>query len=123
MTTPSYETVRAQVARRYRRLSWFVLHVVMAITSVIAIWLIDPTPEDGTPVIALLWFGLLVFHAIKIYMSGMEDRAVERMWERYQGDADFDEKPKRMMRLTDDAELEVIEDDPVQGNNRLSSLR
>lgn len=56
MSTPSYDDIRQQVERHYRRLSYFIFHIIMAVTSVIIIWLIDPTPQDGTPVIAGLWF-------------------------------------------------------------------
>jgi hypothetical protein len=42
----------------------------------------------------------------------VRDRVIERTWQRY-ADARFevDEKSKRLMRLTDDAELELVEDE------------
>jgi hypothetical protein len=44
-------------------------------------------------------------------MDGARDRAIERTWRRYYGDLPY-EKPKRdVLRLTDDAELEVIEEE------------
>jgi hypothetical protein len=45
----------------------------------------------------------------------MRDRVIERTWQRY-ADARFeaDEKPKRLMRLTDDAELELVKDEPIR---------
>src|SRR5688572_22931913 len=111
MSTPSYDEIRQQVQRRYRRRSYFVLHLIMAVTGTAAIWMIDPTPQDGTPVIALLWAGLLVFHAVKAFvLDEAQDREVERMWRRYSGEFD-DEKPKRSLHLTDDAEIEVIEEE------------
>lgn len=116
MTTPSYDDIRKQVERRFGRLALFIFHVIMAITTVIVIWLIDPTPQDGTPVLAGLWLGVLVWHAIKVYMDGVRDREIERTWHRYSGDnrTDIDEKPKRMMRLTDDDELEIVEDEAAK---------
>lgn len=110
---PSFDDIRQRIDRRYRRLSWFVFHVIMAITSIIVIWLIDPTPQDGTPVIAGLWFGVLIFHAAKLFIDSRQDRAVERAWARYL-DVVPDEKPKRTLRLTDDAEMEWIEDGSVE---------
>jgi hypothetical protein len=111
MTTPSYDDIRQQIGRRYGRLSLFIFHVIMAITTTAVIWLIDPTPQDGTPVLAGLWLGVLVWHATKVYMDGVRDREIERTWQRYSGELDIDEKPKRMMRLADDDELEVVEDE------------
>jgi hypothetical protein len=48
-------------------------------------------------------------------MDGARDRAVERTWRRYYGDLPYeDEKPKRTMRLMDDAELEVVEEETAE---------
>lgn len=113
MQPPTYDDIRQQVARRYSRLGWFIFHLIMAITSIIVIWSIDPTPQDGTPVLAGLWAGVLIFHAVKIYLDGLRDQAVERTWAKYQGS--FDEKPKRTLLLHDDTELEVVDEEARQG--------
>jgi hypothetical protein len=119
MTNPSYDDIRQQISRRFGRLSLFIFHVIMAITTTAVIWLIDPTPQDGTPVLAGLWLGVLVWHATKVYMDGVRDREIERTWQRYSGDlVDIDEKPKRMMRLADDDELEVVEDEAANLRRR-----
>ncbi len=118
MSTPSYDEVKEQVSRRYNRWAWFVIHVIMAIISIIIIWLIDPTPQDGTPVLAGLWFAVLICHAVKIYLDGLRDQAVERTWQRYSGDGE-QEKPKRFLRLEDDDELEVIEDEAAPLNSQM----
>ncbi len=119
MTTPSYDEVRQRVERRYSRLSWFIFHLIMAVTTVAVIWAIDPTPQDGTPVIAALWVGVLVCHAVKIYLDTLRDRAVERTWQRVSGKA-VDEKPKRTLLLSNEAELEVIEEDAPRERVRRS---
>ena len=121
MTTPSYDDVRQQVERRYGRLTWFIFHVIMAVTTVAVIWAIDPTPQDGTPVIAVLWLGVLVFHALKAFvLDSARDRAIERAWQRYSGEAAAEgEKPKRFLRLADDANMEVVEDETVDEKSEL----
>lgn len=59
-----------------------------------------------------LWCGLIAIHTVWLMMSAARDRAIERTWQRYYGDSGFNyEKPKRTVRLTNDAELEVIEDE------------
>lgn len=114
MTTPSYDDIRKQIERRYSRIAWLIFHAVMAFFSILVIWIIDPTPTDGTPVLAVLWFGVLVCHAIKVFMDGLKDRAVERTWQRYAGEADDFEKPKRTLRLAEyDDEMEIVDDKVV----------
>lgn len=126
MSRPSYEDIRKQVARRYDRMSLFVFHVIMAVTSIIIIWLIDPTPQDGTPVLAGLWFGVLIFHAVKLWLDNARDREIERAWERY-GDNQqgvYDQKSKRMIRLSDEAEQEAYESHLFEpGNHDVSNAR
>lgn len=109
MTNPSYADIEKQIARRYRRLTWFALHVVMAVVAMVIIWSRNPAPQDGTQVMLGLWFGLLIFHAVKVYLDNLRDEAVERMWQRFSGQ----EKPKRFLRLETDETLEIVEDDAV----------
>ena len=66
---------------------------------------------------------------IKIYMDEQRDQAVERTWQRYSGEiGGTDEKPKRIQRLVDNDQLQVVEDEPaddvhnVARNRRLGSL-
>jgi hypothetical protein len=114
MRTPSYEEIRRSVESRYNRFFWFIFHVIMAVVTTGVIWAIDPTPEDGTPVIAALWVGVLIGHAVKVYMDGLKDAAIERTWQQYYGDLEMgeveiieEEKPKRMARLMDEDEDDV----------------
>jgi hypothetical protein len=118
MTTPSYDDIRQQIERRYRRLSWFVFHVIMAVMTVAVIWMIDPTPQDGSPVIAALWCGVLIFQAIKIWMDTVRDREIERTWQHISGE-NVAEKPKRSR--IQDAELEVVEDEPIRLGDHLKN--
>lgn len=111
MRSPSYEEIRRRVESRYSRYFWFIFHVIMAVVTTAVIWAIDPTPQDGTPVIAAIWGGVLVGHAVRIYMDGLKDAEIERTWQKYYGDLDVDEveiieeeKPKRMVRLMDESE-------------------
>jgi hypothetical protein len=109
MSTPSYNEIRQQIERRYRRRSLFIYHCIIAAVSLLAIWLIKPF-SSPTYIIFVLWMGLILLHGIHMLMEGAKDRAIERMWRRYYGDIDY-EKPKRTLHLTDDAELEEIEDE------------
>jgi hypothetical protein len=118
MTQPTYDDIRQQIQRRYTRWTWFIFHVIMAVVTVAVIWAIDPTPQDGTPVLAALWGGVLLCHFIKIFIDGSQDRALERAWQRYSEALVLDEKPKRAMRLTDDGELEVVD----EKSKRLTTL-
>ena len=112
MSTPSYDEIRQQVGRRYRRRSLFIYHIVIAVTCLTAIWLVDMTPYTVAPFLTVLWAGLLVLHGVRVFMSERSERAIERTWQRYYGDLPYaDEKPKRSLRLMDDAELEVIEEE------------
>ena len=109
MSMPTYDEIRRQVGRRYRRRTLFALHFIIAVTGLAVMWLVDPSAEDA--VLSLLWTGLLTFHGIKVFvLDEGHDRAIERMWERYGGDV-ADEKPKRTLRLSDDAEFEVVDDE------------
>jgi hypothetical protein len=62
--------------------------------------------------ITTFWFGLLLIHGVRVFMSERSERAIERTWQRYYGDLPY-EKPKRdVLHLADDGEvLDVIEDD------------
>jgi hypothetical protein len=122
MSKPTYDDIREQITRRYTRWTWFAIHAIMAVVSVIVIWMIDPTPQDGSPIIAALWSAILFCHFVQIQIAGQRDKAIERAWERYAHLEDEDEKPKRAMRLTDDAELEEIEIIDVEpAERRISS--
>jgi hypothetical protein len=109
MSTPSYDEIRHQVERRYRRTSVFIYHLIIAFVSLASIWYIS---RDGRVaiVMTLLWGGLLALHFVRLVTESAKDRAIERTWRRYYGDFDY-EKPKNALYLTDDAELELIEDD------------
>lgn len=112
MSTPSYDEIRQQVERRYRRRSLFIYHIIIAVTCLTVIWLVDLTPYTVAPFLTVLWAGLLVLHGFRVFMEEVRDRAIESTWRRYYGDLPYaDEKPKRTLRLTDDAELEVVEED------------
>jgi hypothetical protein len=112
MSTPSYDEIRQQIERRYRRRSFFIYHVIIAIASLSAIAVMSKGDNTFEEVMAALWFGLLVLHGVKVFMDEARDRAIERTWRRYYGDLPYvDEKPKRTLRLMDDAELEVVEED------------
>lgn len=109
--TPTYEEIRQQVERRYRRRSLFIYHIIIASVCLTVMWLtashIDALPEA----ITTFWIGLLLIHGARIFMSERSERAIERTWQRYYGDLPY-EKPKRdMLHLTDDGELEVIEEE------------
>lgn len=106
-SSPSYADIEKQVSRHYRRLTWFAIHVIMAVVSIVIIWSRNPAPQDGTQVMMGLWFGVLICHAVKVYLDNLRDEAIERMWQRYSSP----EKPKRFLRLEDDDELEVIKDE------------
>lgn len=110
MTNPSYPDIEKHISRRYRRLTWLAFHVVMAVVTIVIIWSRNPEPQDGTQVMTGLWFGLLLCHAFKVYLDNLRDEAIERTWQRYAGD----EKPKRFLRLENDGELEIIEDEALQ---------
>ena len=115
MTTPSYDEIRQQIERSYRRRSIFIYHLIIAFVSLASIWYIS---RDGRVAIVstLLWGGLLALHFVRLVSESAKARAIERTWRRYYGDIDY-EKPKRL-QLTDDAELEVIEDEQPERQYR-----
>lgn len=110
MSTSSYDEIRQQIERRYRRRSYFIYHVIIAIAGLSTISVMSKGDNTFEEVMAALWFGLLVLHGVKVVMDEARDRAIERTWRRYYGEFD-NEKPKRTLRLMDDAELEVVEED------------
>jgi hypothetical protein len=140
MSTPSYHQVRRHVERRHRQVSFFIFHLVVAMTATL-IWMTGTESGVGTRVFAVLWFGVLVCHGMKVYLDGVRDRAVERSWRRYSGEAyayadepysastmtlkemlaeiDKNEKPKRSMFLDDDETKEVESDQPEIDYNQL----
>ena len=110
MTTPSYDEIRQQVERRYRRRVNFIFHIIISAILSGMIWVFAPVTSIGLVIIALLMVSLLL-HSIKLLLDGWRDREIERTWQRYYGDLPY-EKPKReMLHLTDDGELEVIEEE------------
>ncbi len=112
MSTPSYDEIKRQVERRYRRRSAFLYHLIIACAGLPAIWVIGRMNTVVIFTITALWVGLLLLHGVHLLLEGAKDREIERTWRRYYGDIDYDDiKPKRSFRLNDDAELEVIEDD------------
>jgi hypothetical protein len=121
MPAPSYEEIRKRIETRYNRIFWLIAHVIMAFVTTAVVWAIDPTPQDGTPVLAVLWIGILICHAVKVGMDELKDRAIERTWQRYERDLDaemMEDKPKRSItRLMDNTEVEVIEEEPIYESN------
>ena len=112
MSTPSYDEIRRQVERRYRRRSAFIYHLIIACAAIPAIWFVARSNGIVSVTITLLWVGLLVLQGVHLLLEGAKDREIERTWRRYYGDIDYEDvKPKRSFHLSDDAELEVIEDD------------
>lgn len=112
MSTPTYDEIRQQVERRYRRRSLFIYHVIIAVASMTVMWLMGSPFSMLPEAITTFWIGLLIIHGVRVFMHEARDRAVESTWRRYYGDLPYaDEKPKRTLRLTDDAELEVIEEE------------
>lgn len=119
MTTPSYDDIRQQVERRYRRRSFLLYHFGFAAVCLTVVWL--TTTRMGSPGVAmlltLLWAGLFILHGVKVLMDEAKDRAIESTWRRYHGDFAYaDEKPKRdTLHLTDDGELlDIVEDEENQ---------
>ena len=111
MSTPSYDEIKRQVERRYRRRSALVYHVIIACAGLPAIWVIGRMNTIVIFTITALWGGLLLLHAARVFIESAKDREIERTWRRYYGDTDYEDfKPKRSFRLND-AELEVIEDE------------
>ena len=98
---PAYDDIKRQVERRYRRVTFFILHVILAITIVGVVWAIKPNPGEGTIVMGALWAGLLIFHAFKLWLDNERDHEIERTWAKYAPTAIY-EKPKRHSRLSDD---------------------
>lgn len=121
MSTPSYEEIRRQVERRYRRRALFIYHLIIACAGIPALWFVAGRNGIVSLVITVLWVGLLLLHGVRLLMEGAKDREIERTWRRYYGDIGYEDvKPKRSFRLSDDAELEVIEDDDYAKPKRLT---
>jgi hypothetical protein len=112
MSTPSYNEIHQQVQRRYRRRSLFIFHIIIATICLMVLWF-TASPRSTLPeTFSMLWIGLLLIHGVRVFMGERSEKAIERTWRRYYGDLPYaDEKPKRTLRLTDDAELEVVEED------------
>jgi hypothetical protein len=112
MTPPSYDDIRRQVERRYHKRSIFIYHIIIAFVCLTVIWLTKSPLSMLPQVITVLWIGLLVLHGVKVFMDNARDQALDRMWLRYYDNMPLrDEKPKRdMLHLSDDGELEVIEE-------------
>ena len=112
MPTPSYDDIKKQIERRYRRLTWFVLHIVVTVTLFGLMWAVVPSFGVATIMFSALWLGGLIFHGFKVWLDNARDLDIERAWTQMSTpETDADEKPKRHLRLSDDAELEVIEDE------------
>jgi hypothetical protein len=110
MSTPTYDEIRQQVERRYRRRSLLVYHIIIAFVCLTVIWFTASHVSMLPEAITTFWIGLLLIHGVRVFMSERSERAIERMWQRYYGDLPY-EKPKRdVLHLTDDGELEVIEE-------------
>jgi hypothetical protein len=112
VSTPSYDEIKRQVERRYRRRALLIYHVIIAAAGLPAIWVVARPNTIVIFTITALWVGLLLLQAAHAFIESAKDREIERTWRRYYGDIDYEDfKPKRSFRLNDDAELEVIEDD------------
>lgn len=120
MSTPSYDEIQAQVTRRYRRRSFLIYHAIIAFFGLSAVFFISPNLRVFLP-LAAMWGGVLALQFVHLVLENAKDREIERTWRRYYGDLDY-EKPKRQndygyrrtLRLSDDAELEVVDDEPEE---------
>src|SRR5262245_18143102 len=109
---PTYNEVKNQIERRYRRLAFFVFHLIAAFTVLGSIWLLAASAGVTTMMFSELWVGLLIFHGFTVWLGNMRDLELERTWEKYGDEPEFYEKPKRLMRDEPDidTEFEVIDD-------------
>lgn len=105
--------LRRYVERRYNRLSFFVLHLIFAVTLAAVVFITPEYRDSSTPAIGMLWFGLLLYHGVKVYIDSARDRAIERTMQQPYYDAE-DEKPKRSTRLADLTDYDEPEIDSAE---------
>jgi hypothetical protein len=132
-----YEQIRARVAKRINQRKEVIIHAgVYVIVNVLiwGVWLLlrssafnftlgsefDSVIETMrefpvAPVISFGWLIGLLIHAYVVYLEGnifdkMTDREMEREIARERSRLYGQEKPKREVRLTDDGELEEVDE-------------
>jgi hypothetical protein len=120
MPAPSYEEIHKSIERRYSRRFRLFSHVIMAGMTLGALWALGSVSARSLTLVSILWSGLLICHALKVFMDELKDRAVRQALHLYKQDADFytaEDKPKRTMRLMDNSEVEIIEEEPLYESN------
>lgn len=120
MPDPAYDQIRKRIERRYNRRFRLLAHMIMAAITLGALWAVSSISARSLTLVGLLWIGILMCQALKVFMDELKDRAVERALPSYKQDMDLyaaDDKPKRIMRLMDNSEVEIIEEEPLYQQN------
>ncbi|GAB4548652.1 MAG: hypothetical protein OHK0023_12080 [Anaerolineae bacterium] len=109
-----YNAVRREIVRRMRgRVIFFIHAAIYALCFVVTIAM-PPWLRNGAEVAFLTWGSILVFHAARHFRWW--DKWIDRMTQRELAHHDptysaIADKPKRDVRLSDDGELEYIEEE------------